>query len=238
MGTAVSKTQQRDVLFTFIKQMLQPSPMSCREAVVHFGINRETAWRWRHQVCRAMASLADHDVGGIVEADETFQRESRKGSREWARHETDPVNQPAPPRWQWHKYRRRNVPRPRGISRWQVPIVTLADRCGSGCADVVASPAYTHIGPVLRRHIQADAVLCSDRARAYRRFSQDTGLRHVAIESRRGKPKAGRTFHIQNVNALHSRLKDFLRPFKGPAKRYLEDDVSWFMFRNHNPRDE
>lgn len=237
-GTALARTQQRDVLFDFIKQMLQPSPMSCREAAAYFGIDKKTALRWRHQTCRAMTSLADHDVGGIVEADETFQRESRKGSREWARHDADPINHPEPPRLQWHKYRRRDVPLPRGVSRWQVPIVTLVDRSGSGCADVVASPAYTHIGPVLHRHIQPDAVLCSDRARAYRKFSNDTGVRHVTIESRRGRPKASRSFHIQNVNALHSRLKDFLRPFKGPAKRYLEEYVSWFMFRDHNTLDE
>ena len=32
----------------------------------------------------------------IVEADEARQRESRKGSREWVRHQRDPDNHPAP----------------------------------------------------------------------------------------------------------------------------------------------
>ena len=42
----------------------------------------------------------------------------------------------------------------------------------------------------------------------------------------------GQSFHIQNVNALRSRLKKFLRPFNGPAKKYLYRYVDWYFARS------
>ena len=43
------------------------------------------------------------------------------------------------------------------------------------------------------------------------------------------KPRAARTgvYHIQNVNSYTSRLKDWMRPFKGVATKYLENYLGW-----------
>jgi len=35
-------------------------------------------------------------------------------------------------------------------------------------------------------------------------------------------------WHIQNVNAYHSRLKTWVRKFNGVATRYLENYLAWF----------
>jgi len=35
-------------------------------------------------------------------------------------------------------------------------------------------------------------------------------------------------WHVQNVNAYHSRLKDWMRRFKGVATRYLDSYLGWF----------
>ena len=34
--------------------------------------------------------------------------------------------------------------------------------------------------------------------------------------------------NVQTVNSRHSRLKDFLRPRRGIATRYLDNYLSWF----------
>ena len=237
-GTGLAHTQKRDVLLAFTKQMLMPSPMSCREAAEHFDVHRMTAWRWRQKVLKAIEDAGSEELGGIVEADETFQRESRKGSREWKRHEADPENVPEPPRHQWYQYKRKNWPMKRGLSRWQVPILTVLDRSGGGRAEVLRGLGYVHIGPVLHRHLQCDAILCSDKAHAYEKFTAKTGIRHVRIPTRKDRHIVDQTFHVQNVNALHSRFKDFLKPFRGPAKWNLRRYVAWFMFREQQPRDE
>ena len=46
------------------------------------GINYKTVWRWRMKIIHALASLPQPVLTGIVQIDETFIRESQKGSRE------------------------------------------------------------------------------------------------------------------------------------------------------------
>ena len=46
-------------------------------------------------------------------------------------------------------------------------------------------------------------------------------------------------FHIQTVNSRHSRLKDFLRRYRGVATRYLDNYLRWFQrieLENASPR--
>jgi hypothetical protein len=43
-------------------------------------------------------------ISGIVEADETRQRDSRKGSREWFQQFADLLNVAKPPRSRWENY--------------------------------------------------------------------------------------------------------------------------------------
>lgn len=37
-------------------------------------------------------------------------------------------------------------------------------------------------------------------------------------------------YHIQNVNGLHSRLKQWINRFKGVATKYLDNYLAWFLF--------
>jgi hypothetical protein len=57
-------------------------------------------------------------------------------------------------------------------------------------------------------------------------------VRHVSVADRKGQRVRDNTFHIQNVNAPHTRFKDFVKPFDGPAKKFLDRYVAWFMFRD------
>ncbi|MCY7316689.1 MAG: IS1595 family transposase, partial [Rubrivivax sp.] len=55
----------------------------------------------------------------------------------------------------------------------------------------------------------------------------DLGLEHHAVNSAQGERVRG-AWHIQNVNAYHSRLKAWLRRFKGVATSYLPNYLGWF----------
>jgi transposase-like protein len=281
-GSGLARTKRRETFHAFARNMLETSPLSCREAAREFGINRMTAWRWRMKICDALAGTGSEQFSGIVEADETFQRESRKASREWVKHEQivwevaefieqnnlatsraellnllDNVGEDfdiqlkqiadncgfesryltPPPRLRWYEHREKDRPMLRGLSRWQVPILTLTDRGGCRRADVLPGLKYKHLGPVLHEHVAPDSVLCSDKAQAYKKFSAVAGVRHVRVAARRGQRIKDQTFHIQTINALHGRFKDFIRDFDGPATGNLKRYVSWFVFRdlnNHN----
>ena len=66
--------------------------------------------------------------------------------------------------------------------------------------------------------------------------AKDTGIGHVGLKGRRGERRRG-VFHIQNVNAYHSRLKTWMRRFNGVATKYLPNYLGWRrMFEREGDR--
>lgn len=77
--------------------------------------------------------------------------------------------------------------------------------------------------PILVR----DVLLVSDGNPTYRYFGQDNGISHDAINLSAGLRVNG-AIHIQNVNAYHGRLKQWLNRFHGMATYYLDNYLAWF----------
>ena len=69
-------------------------------------------------------------------------------------------------------------------------------------------------------------MLIGDGAMAYRRFAQDSGIRHAFVNVRAGERARG-VIHIQNVNGWHARFKGWLMRFRGVASRYLVHYSGW-----------
>jgi len=108
------------------------APQSVRKLARQLNLNKYTICRWRMIVFSIIGnSSVATSFSGIIEADETCQRESRKGSREWVRHFADQQNVPQPPRPRWEDFTTQGLKMMRGLSRWQLPILTVADRGGS-----------------------------------------------------------------------------------------------------------
>ena len=79
--------------------------------------------------------------------------------------------------------------------------------------------------------ISRDAALCSDGLKGYQTYANIKGISHFVLGSKPGTRSIKQTFHIQNINALHAQYKEFIRPFRGPASKYLNGYVDWFMSR-------
>jgi transposase-like protein len=230
-GTAVARVRLPEKLRQALADMLAPVPSSCRRLAARLGVDRMTVWRWRMRLLAAFDGVGARRLGGIVEADETYVRESRKGSREWVRHERDPQRFPAPPRPRWRDFRRLGLLRPAGLSRWQIPILTLADRAGARRAERLPDRRAESLVAVLEARVGRDAVLCSDGDGAYRLFARAHGLPHYRIDATHGPRVIQAAFHIQTVNSLHSRFKAFIRPFCAPATKNLSAYIAWFIAR-------
>lgn len=230
-GTAVARVRLPEKLRQALADMLAPVPSSCRRLAARLGVDRMTVWRWRMRLLAAFDGVGARRLGGIVEADETYMRESRKGSREWVRHERDPQRFPAPPRPRWRDFRRLGLLRPAGLSRWQIPILTLADRAGARRAERLPDRRAESLVAVLEARVGRDAVLCSDGDGAYRLFARAHGLPHYRIDATHGPRVIQAAFHIQTVNSLHSRFKAFIRPFCAPATKNLSAYIAWFIAR-------
>ena len=96
-GTAVERVRKPEKFHRVVADMFSTVPQSCRKLGEELGLDKMTIWRWRHRIINAMLGVGATDLSGIVEADEKFFRESRKGSREWVNHFRNPTAYSVPP---------------------------------------------------------------------------------------------------------------------------------------------
>jgi hypothetical protein len=94
-------------------------------------------------------------------------------------------------------------------------------RGGSG-APLTRAQLRLCLAPVIER----DILLVTDGHPAYRAFAREAGITHRAVNLSAGVRVAG-AIHVQNVNAYHSRFKQWLRRFHGVASHYLPNYLGW-----------
>ena len=142
-------------------------------------------------------------------SDETYVLESRKGARGLGR-----------------KARRRGgKAKKRGLSREQVPVLMAADRSGTTVSAVLPRVDAAALTAALDPVVAKDALLVSDGGASYPPCAAALGVSHEALNRSMGERVRG-DLHVQTVNSRHSRLKDFLRPRRGIATRYLDNYLS------------
>jgi glutaredoxin len=78
----------------------------------------------------------------------------------------------------------------------------------------------------LKPVINDDVLLVSDAYPTYQAFCHTEGISHEVVNLSKGQHVNG-AFHVQNVNAYHSRLKAWLQRFHGVATRYLANYLGW-----------
>jgi hypothetical protein len=84
-----------------------------------------------------------------------------------------------------------------------------------------------HLAAVLQPILPADTVLCTDGSAGLAAAARHIGVEHHAINISAGQRVLG-AWHFNNVNGYHSRLKNWLRRFKGVASSYLHNYLSRF----------
>ena len=183
--------------------------LTVREAARRCGIAVNTAFRWRHRFLAAKGQSGR--LTGIVEADETYVLESRKGER----------NLDRKPR------RRGGRAGKRGLSKEQVPVLVAADRSGATVSARLPAVSADALRGVIEPAAGGDIVLVSDGHRAYPPCAAAMGVRHEALNLSGGE-RVRDAFHIQTVNSRHSQLKGFLRRRRGIATKYLDSYLRWF----------
>ena len=92
--------------------------------------------------------------------------------------------------------------------------------------EVLPDLSDASIEAVLGPRIGTDNILVSDGAERYRRIADARGILHVSLNLSAGERTWG-VYHIQNVNSYDSRLKGWIKPFKGVATKYLPNYLGW-----------
>jgi transposase-like protein len=210
-GTPLSGLHNPDKFLANAKCMVKG--LTVRQTAAAVGLDKDTAFRWRH---RFLESLRDEQPGtlkGVVEADETFFLESFKGQRGGL------------PR----KAKKRGTPAvKRGLSKEQIPVLVARDRAGSSTLSaVLPSRKGKDIAEALAPKLDRDTVLITDGATAYRavaKVREGVEIRSVPANPKRKSPGPN---HINNVNAYDRRLKEWMDRFHGVATRYLGNYLGW-----------
>lgn len=186
--------------------------VSVAKAARRCGVHYTTAFRWRHRFLAALSGDKPKTLSGIVESDETFVLESYKGKRSGM------------PR----KSRKRGgSAAKRGLSGEQIPVIIARDRQGATTDAVLPRLNRASIAAALEGVVTPANAFCCDGGGAIVAFARRAGIA-AHVLPRPGKPHPNAPdFHLNNVNAYHGRLKEWLRRFHGVATKTLPNYLGW-----------
>jgi transposase-like protein len=185
---------------------------SLAQAAARCDVDPTTAFRWRHRFLAALNLDKPASLAGLVEADETFILESFKGKR---------TDLPRKSRARGGKASKR------GLSAEQIPVIVARDRTGATTDAVLPSLDAASLTAALGTTISRPAELCCDGGSAITAFARRARIKFHALPAP-GLPKPGAPdIHINNVNAYHGRLKEWMRHFHGVATKNLPSYLSW-----------
>ena len=186
--------------------------VSTAKAAERCGVHYTTAFRWRHRFLTSLSGDKPRSMAGVVEGDETFILESFKGKRS---------GMPRKPRKRGGKSAKR------GLSAEQIPVIVARDREGRTTDAVLPRLNRVSIAAALGGVITPANQFCCDGGSAIVAFARKAGI-PTHILPAPGKPNSqAPDFHINNVNAYHGRLKEWLRRFHGVATKNLPNYLGW-----------
>ena len=204
----------------YAKQLVEGT--SIRKSAAAVGIHPNTAFRWRHRFLSLPNDQQAISLAGIAEADETYFLESQKGRRQGLSRA---------PR------KRGGKASQRGLSAEQTAVLICRDRTGNTADFILEKADKAHIGAVLKPLLAADVILCTDGEKALAAVAKEMGITHRPINLAAGQRIVAGVYHVQNVNAYDSRLKEWMRRFHGVATRYLGNYLGWRRLIERHDRD-
>lgn len=210
-NTPLARLRYKEKWLDYLEGMLSSKVL--RQAADDYQISLRTSFRWRHRFLELPADLKAKWLEGIVEADETFFAYSEKGSKHMSR--------------QPHKRGKQAGKQGRSKEEW-IPVLTVRDRGKHTFDTILESTSAQDINKAMIGKIEKDSVFCSDGYRSYIQIAQKYDLVHKRLNLSAGIRVIDKVFHIQNVNAYHSRLKSWISVFHGVATKYLDHYLGWF----------
>lgn len=182
------------------------------------GINKNTAFAWRHKIMKALASdLDDKQLADIVEMDETFFRISYKGNHK----KSKSFKMPRAP------YMRGSDNR--GEMKDRACVFCAVQRGVKSYAAVVCRGAITSemLKNVIPPHVSPNSIVLTDGLHAYTKYFKNAPQVHRGIKA---KTKGKGAYHINNINNFHARLKFFLAQYHGVSTKYLGNYIGMFAW--------
>jgi len=219
---------KKDIIMWILYAKCMINGYSIRKCAKIVEISIPTSFYWRHKILDAIRTyMGVGSVGGVVEVDEAFFRESFKGNHK--KSTTFTMLREAHKSGVKCSKRSKTEKRKRGISNEQVCVLCAIDRVGNVVTELLCKGRMKHtdLERLFRNRIDDEAIFCTDSHKSYVKFAQNLGIELQQIK--RGKHKEG-IYHIQHINAFHSKLKKWMDNFNGVATKYLANYMYWFKW--------
>ncbi|MGB7421448.1 IS1595 family transposase [Comamonas flocculans] len=208
-GTPLARLHLRDKWMAHAAALDEGLPLA--QVARRLGIAQSTAFRWRHRFLACPKGVQARQLRGIAEADESYFRISCKGQRGLLR-----------------KARARGDKALAGARSWEyTPVLMARDRAGATANVILDSHKAASVQAALAPILPPDTVLCTDGSVTLASAARALGVEHQGVNVSGGIRVRG-PWHVQNVNAFVSRLRGWMRRFKGVATKYLDSYLGWF----------
>jgi transposase-like protein len=196
---------------------------SLHKCASEVGISYKTSFNWRHKILRSFRDIGHDKLTVVIEADETYFLDSKKGQKVRGRK----------PR------KRGGVGAHGGPTRDHISVVVAADRSGRMAlrATGKSRPTSQDIVEALgrwvekKRNLSKKTIFCTDQYSAYCTFARKKNLLHKQIPGWDRKWTNRRIYHLQHVNNVHSKLKKWIRQFNGVSSKYLPNYLIYFKIK-------
>jgi transposase-like protein len=209
-GTPLARLRHKEKWLEYAQQLAEGQ--SVRSSAKICGVHRNTTFLWRHRFLALPNTQKASSLTGIAEADETYFLESFKGKKHGM------TRKP---------HKRGGKALKRGLSDEQIPVLICRDRAGNTSDFILEKADKEHISAALKPLLASDAILCTDSGRALSAAVRGIGITHRPINLAAGIRGVAKVYHVQNVNAYDSRLKEWMRRFHGIATHYLANYLGW-----------
>ena len=207
--TPLARLRHKEVWIEYAKNIIEGE--SIQHAASHCKVANSTAFRWRHRMLQVPSRTKVDHLHGIVEFDETYFLKSQKGNHHLNR-----------------KARKRGgKATQRGISKEQTAVLIIRDRDGNTVDSILETSNKETLADVIIPLIDKDTLLCSDKKTSYTAFAKKFGYTLETINVSAKEYIRNGIYHVQNVNAYDSRLKEWMKHFHGVSTKYLESYLGW-----------
>lgn len=206
--------------------------LSCEQLSEKCKISTTTAWQWRLKIFEAIDDIQNNvQLSGVVFADDTRVPYNFKGNH------GDEFIAPRQSR------KRGNQNTINNCHKNTICVLCSLDSKGNSFSRCIGfgNPSGKRLsdGFINKLSVDESTVLVTDGAQSFSRVVQDYAIpkweKRITI-TKNGKkyPNMLGQFHIQQINGYHSRLKNYLRPFKSVASRYLPGYLLVFDYMENN----
>lgn len=214
---------------------LMTKKLSLRHIAEELHINLKTAFYWRHKILKALSSETT-TMGGIVEADETYFRESQKGSRNLTRkaHKSgkSKLNKfQIMSLYGCSEEEYKKMQHKRGLSKDLICVLTATDRNNNMFGKPVG---YGKVQPNwivtnLQDKISNNSTLITDGEKSYNLIRN---VKHKKFTTGLSKSK---TYNLGRIDNIHTSMKGLINHnFRGVATKYLQGYVNYVKMLRRN----